>query len=62
MGSPRLMASARRNWLSAIGPQDEADDDRRDRKIEPAHQKAQRAIALDHIAERSHAHKFENDD
>jgi hypothetical protein len=41
--------------------QDETEDGR-DRKIEPAHQKAQHAIALDHIAERPHAWKFESDD
>ena len=33
-------------------PQDEADDDRRDRKIEPAHQKAQKRIAFGTILKR----------
>ena len=55
MASPAQLAFGDR-------PRDEADDGRRDRKIEPAHQKAQRAIALDYIAERPHAWKLENDD
>ena len=55
------MASARRNWLSAIGPRDEADDDRRIGKSNRRTKKPS-APSRDHIAERPHAYKFENDD